>query len=272
MRLAVASRRRASTTLASLLLVISAATVSGQAPGPATTPIPRVGQGGKDVVWVPTSEALVERMLDLARVTADDVVMDLGSGDGRTVIAAAKRGARAVGVEFSPDLVALSRRLAAEAGVEARATFVEADMYTADISKATVLALFLLPANLERLRDAFLALRPGTRVVINTYAIPEWEPDEQQTLPNCSVYCTAVLYLVPARVQGRWQTTQGDLALEQRFQMVSGTLTAAGKGTPITGRMRGAELELRVGGEVRRAVVKGDRLEGELTGTRLAVR
>ena len=220
-------------------------------------------------MWVPTSLALVEKMLDMAQVSADDLVMDLGSGDGRTVIAAARRGARAVGVEFSPDLVALSRRLAAEAGVEARATFVEADMYTADLSKATVLALFLLPANLERLRDAFLALRPGTRVVINTYAIPEWEPDEQQTLPNCSVYCTAVLYFVPARVQGRWQTMQGELALEQRYQMVSGTLTARGNVTPVTGRVRGTELEVRVGGEVRRGVVKGDRLEGELAATRL---
>lgn len=162
---------------------------------------PKVGQPGKDSVWVPTSEALVEKMLDMANVTADDVVMDLGSGDGRMVIAAAKRGARAIGVEFNPEMVKLSRQRAIEAGVADRATFVEGDMFAADISKATVLALFLLPENLERLEPKFRALQPGTRIVVNTFGVPNWKPEATETLTgDCQSWCTAMLYRVPPRV------------------------------------------------------------------------
>jgi ubiquinone/menaquinone biosynthesis C-methylase UbiE len=160
---------------------------------------PESGQPGKDVVWVPTSPALVEKMLDLAKVTKDDFVMDLGSGDGRMVIAAAKRGARALGVEYNPDMVKLSQKLASEAGVADRATFVQGDMYEADISKATVLALFLLPENLRRLEPKFRALRPGTRIVVNTFGIPEWSPDATEVLTeDCTSWCTAMLYRVAA--------------------------------------------------------------------------
>ena len=112
---------------------------------------------------MPTPPELVEKMLDMAQVTPQDIVMDLGSGDGRNIIAAAKRGARAIGVEYNPEMVALSRRLAKEAGVSDRATFIEGDMFEADISKATVLALFLLPSNLDKLAPKFLALKPGTQ-------------------------------------------------------------------------------------------------------------
>ena len=157
---------------------------------------PTSGQPGKDVVWVPTSPALVEKMLDLAKVTADDFVMDLGSGDGRMVIAAAKRGARAIGVEYNPEMVKLSRRLAAEAGVAERATFIEGDMFEADISKATVLALFLLPDNLQRLEPKFRALRPGTRIVVNTFGIPDWKEEAKEEITDCSSWCTAMLYRV----------------------------------------------------------------------------
>src|SRR5919201_3446892 len=129
---------------------------------------PYEGQPGKDVVWVPTRPALVERMLDLASVTPRDFVIDLGSGDGRLVIAAARRGARALGVEYEPEMVALARRNAAAAGVSERAQFIQGDMFAADISKATVLALFLLPTNLNRLVPKFLALPAGTRIVNNT--------------------------------------------------------------------------------------------------------
>jgi ubiquinone/menaquinone biosynthesis C-methylase UbiE len=159
---------------------------------------PVSGQAGKDVVWVPTSPALVEKMLDLAKVTKDDFVVDLGSGDGRMVIAAAKRGARALGVEFNPQMVELSRRLAKEAGVADRASFVEGDMYEADISKATVLALFLLPENLRRLEPKFRALPAGTRIVVNTFGIPEWTADvTEQITDNCTSWCTAMLYRIP---------------------------------------------------------------------------
>ena len=159
---------------------------------------PKVGQEGRDSVWVPTSPELVEKMLDIAKVTADDYVIDLGSGDGRMVIAAAKRGARALGVEFNPDMVKLAQQLAAEAGVADRATFVQGDMFEADISKATVLALFLLPDNLRRLEPKFRALRPGTRIVVNSFGVPDWKPDVTETLTdNCTSWCTAMLYRVP---------------------------------------------------------------------------
>jgi len=252
-----------------LVFAVWAASASGQ-----TRPVPyepEVGQGGKDVVWVPTPPALVEKMLDMAKVTDADLVMDLGSGDGRNIIAAAKRGARAIGVEYNPDMVALSTRLAAEAGVADRASFVEGDMFTADISKATVMALFLLPANLEKLRDTFLALAPGTRLVMNTFDIPDWVPDAKETLEEgCVSWCTAHLYFVPARVEGRWTTSRGELVLRQEFQMVAGTLTPpGGAATAVSGRLRGAELSLDAGGDALRATVRGDRLDGAgFSGTR----
>jgi len=166
----------------------------------ASTPEPYEGQPGKDVVWVPTPQALVEKMLDMAKVTPRDYVIDLGSGDGRNVIAAARRGARALGVEYDPGLVALARRNAAAAGVAKRARFVRGDMYEADISKATVLALFLLPQNLEQLKPKFERLRPGTRIVSNGYEIPGWEPTEVGTSEGeCGSWCTAYLYVVPRK-------------------------------------------------------------------------
>ncbi|MBI4476575.1 MAG: methyltransferase domain-containing protein [Acidobacteria bacterium] len=180
-----------------VLTVLLAATLAAPATAQQSFK-PEVGQAGKDVVWVPTVPALVEKMLDLAKVTPDDFVIDLGSGDGRMVIAAARRGARALGVEFNPDMVQLSRQLAAEAGVGEKATFVEGDMFEADISKATVLALFLLPDNLARLEPKFRALKPGTRIVVNTFGIPGWEPDvTEQITGDCSSWCTAMLYHVP---------------------------------------------------------------------------
>ena len=162
---------------------------------------PTIGQEGKDVVWVPTPQGLVEKMLDMAKVTPEDYVVDLGSGDGRNVIAAARRGARSLGVEYNPDMVELSRQSAASAGVGDKATFVQGDMYEADISKATVLALFLLPHNLEKLRSKFADLPPGTRIVVNTFAIPGWTADETQRIEgDCMSWCTALLYIVPAKM------------------------------------------------------------------------
>jgi SAM-dependent methyltransferase len=209
-------------------------------------------------------------MLDMAQVTAGDLVMDLGSGDGRNVIAAARRGARAIGVEYNPEMVALSTRLAEEAGVAGRATFVEGDMFTADISKATVMALFLLPDNLEKLRDTFLALQPGTRLVMNTFDIPDWASDDKATLgEGCVSWCTAHLYYVPAAVEGRWTTSRGTLTLRQAFQVVAGTLTTPNGDVAVSGRLRGAELTLEVEGTPLRATVRGDRLDGALAGSRL---
>jgi len=149
---------------------------------------------------VPTSPELVEKMLDMARVTADDFVVDLGSGDGRMVIAAARRGARAMWVEFNPEMVKLARQRAGEAGVAERATFVEGDMFEADIAQATVLALFLMPENLRKLEPKFRALPAGTRIVVNTFAIPDWKAETTEPIgENCTSWCTAMLYRVPPR-------------------------------------------------------------------------
>jgi SAM-dependent methyltransferase len=169
---------------------------------------PYVGQPGKDVVWVPTPDALVEKMLDMARVTPTDFVMDLGSGDGRNIIAAARRGARGVGVEYDRSLIEVARRNATAAGVADRAQFIEGDMFQADISRATVLALFLLPDNLRNLKDKFERLPPGTRIVTNGYEIDGWQPREVgQAGGDCGSWCTAYLYIVPRtafnRTRGR---------------------------------------------------------------------
>jgi SAM-dependent methyltransferase len=171
---------------------------------PAAPAEPYIGQPGKDVIWVPTPPTLVEKMLDMAAVTANDYVVDLGSGDGRNVIAAAKRGARALGVEYDENLVRVSRRAAAAEGVAERASFVQGDMFEADISKATVLALFLLPDNLERLKPKFERLRPGTRIVNNGYQIAGWDAAEVGVAGgDCGPWCTAYLYIVPATPANR---------------------------------------------------------------------
>jgi precorrin-6B methylase 2 len=236
-------------------------------PATGSTYEPSVGQPGKDVVWVPTSPELVEKMLDMAQVTKDDLVMDLGSGDGRNIIAAAKRGARGIGVEFNPDMVALSRRTAEQAGVGDRATFVEADMFEADISKASVLALFLLTDNLRRLLPKFLDMKPGSRIVINTFTIPDWEPDAKETLTgDCMSWCTSLLWIVPAKVEGTWKMSSGDLVMQQKFQMVSGTLTMNGQQHAIeNGRLRGDELSFTANGVGYTGHVKGDAIEGQTT-------
>lgn len=230
---------------------------------------PQVGQAGKDVVWVPTPDVLVEKMLDLAQVTAKDFVMDLGSGDGRNIIAAAKRGARALGVEFNPEMVELSKRNAERAGVGGRARFVEGDMYEADVSKADVLALFLLPSNLERLTQKFLDMRPGTRIVDNTFAIPGWTPDvtEKIETDDCSTWCTALLWIVPAKVAGTWRSDQGDLTLTQKFQMVTGTVAQSDRDrAPLEdGRLRGDRITFTAAGAEYAGRVTADRIEGTVT-------
>jgi SAM-dependent methyltransferase len=225
---------------------------------------PVVGQEGRDVVWVPTPLVLVEKMLDMAQVTAQDFVMDLGSGDGRNVIAAAKRGARAVGVEYNPKMVELSKQTAAREGVADKATFVEGDMYEADISQATVMALFLLTENLNKLVPKFLDLRPGARIVINGFGIDGWDPDETARAEgDCGSWCTAHLFYVPAKVGGTWRLANGELALEQNFQKLSGTLTAGGASMPIAnGRMRGDQITFTAGGRRYSGRVTGNSMLG----------
>jgi precorrin-6B methylase 2 len=253
---------------AAWLLVVSLVAPAGRAvlaQDASQTFVPTVGQPGKDVVWVPTPPEVVEKMLDVAKVTPEDVVVDLGSGDGRNVIAAARRGARGLGIEYNPDMVGLSRRLAAEAGVADRAIFVEGDMFASDFSEATVLALFLLPSNMLQLRSKFLDLRPGTRIVSNTFEIEDWTADHREQMGGeCSAWCTVLLYIVPAKVAGTWRLPDGDLMLTQEFQVVSGNLSLGGQVFPVDGRLRGDEISFTAGSHQFVGRVNGD----EITGTR----
>jgi len=261
------SRHVSRMLLASCFISLAAAAAPSQEVREPFQPIE--GQAGKDVVWVPTPPVLVEKMLDMARVTPQDYVMDLGSGDGRNVIAAAKRGARALGVEYNLDMVELSQRIAAREGVADKATFVQGDMYEADISQATVLALFLLTENLNRLAPKFLELKPGTRIVVNGFEIDGWKADEiDRADGDCGSWCTAYLYIVPARVAGTWHLPRGRLTLEQKFQELTGTLSAGGTSTPITnGRLRGNRISFTVGGADYVGYVDGDTMSGDLKGS-----
>jgi hypothetical protein len=202
-------------------------------------------------------------MLDHASVTADDFVMDLGSGDGRAIIAAARRGARGLGIEYNPDLVEYSKREAAAAGVGERAAFAQGDMYEADISKATVLTLFLLPSNLEKLASKFMELPPGTRIVANTFWVPGWTPDDTLKLQeDCESWCTSHLVIIPARVQGEWRLADGMLALTQTYQQVDGTYTADGRPSEaVKGSLRGTDITLTIGGTEYRGTVKAGTME-----------
>jgi SAM-dependent methyltransferase len=209
------------------------------------------------VVWVPTADILVQKMLDMAKVTTKDFVMDLGSGDGRTVIAAAKRGATAVGVEFNPEMVTLSRRRAAEAGV--KVNIIQGDLFEADLSKATVITMFLLPTINMKLRPKILDLKPGTRIVSNTFTMEDWDADEQANVEGeCTSWCTALFWLVPAKVEGTWRLGQSDLTIKQQFQKISGTLGS----TPVDGRLRGEEITFTAGGTTYTGKVAGGNMQG----------
>ena len=241
------------------LTALVAAPAYAQARG-AQTFEPTVGQPGKDVVWVPTPQALVDRMLDMAKLTPQDFHMDLGSGDGRTVITAAKRGSRSVGVEFNPDMVELAKRNAAAAGTGDKATFIRGDIFETDFSKAQVLTLFLLPSLNLRLRPTILNMTPGTRVVSNSFTMEAWQPDETQNIGgDCTSWCTAHMWIVPAKVEGTWQVGTNALALTQEFQMLSGTL---GSGAITEGKMRGDEITFTAGGTKYTGRVSGNSMRG----------
>ena len=191
--------------------------------------------------------------------------MDLHSGDGRNSIAAGRRGARGLGVEFNPDMVTLSNRAAEREGVASRVSFVQGDMYVADISQANVLALFLLPDNLRRLLPKFLDLRPGSRIVVNYFGIDGWTPDvEEEMKEGCQPWCVIKLYVVPARVGGRWHAAGLDFVFEQRFQMIGGSITEAGVKREIAeGKLDGDRIRFRAGDAEYTGRVYGNRIEGE---------
>ena len=228
---------------------------------------PQVGQEGKDVIWVPTPQALVEKMLDIAKVTANDYVIDLGSGDGRTVIAAAKRGAKARGIEYNPDMVELSQRNATKEGVANRATFAKADLFETDLSEATVITMFLLPDINLKLRPKLLNLKPGTRVVSNSFTMGDWKADETASVKNgCASYCTALLWIVPAKVDGTWRLGDGELTLKQTYQTISGSLRRGGNNVAIAnGKLAGDEIMFNAGGAVYAGKVGGNSMEGTIS-------
>ena len=227
---------------------------------------PSVGQEGKDVVWVPTPQALVDKMLDMAKVTPKDYVIDLGSGDGRTVITAAKRGSKALGIEYNPDMVELSKLNAAKEGVSDRATFVKADLFESDFSQAQVITMFLLPSINIKLRPKILDLKPGTRIVSNSFDMEDWKADETGTAAGCDHWCTAHLWIVPAKVGGTWKLPQGELNLKQTFQMITGTLRNGNVTTPISGKLNGDQINFTAGGAQYTGRVNGNAIEGTVKG------
>jgi precorrin-6B methylase 2 len=248
-----------------LLVAAYGGLAAAQAQKQNSTYEPTSGQPGKDVVWVPTPQVVVDKMLDMARVGPKDYVMDLGSGDGRTVITAAKRGARALGVEYNPDMVELSKRNAAKEGVAGKAAFVKADLFETDFSEATVITMFLLPDLNIKLRPKILGLKPGTRIVSNSFTMGDWQADQTATLSaeaGCNTsWCTALFWIVPAQVAGTYRIPAGELTLKQSYQMLSGTLQAEGRTYAVEGRVRGEEVTFSAGGRNYRGRMNGRSLE-----------
>ena len=232
------------------LLAAAALALPGSAMAQSTEFTPQVGQEGKDVIWVPTPQALVEKMLDMAKLTAQDIHYDLGSGDGRTVITAAKRGAQAVGVEYNPDMVALSERAAAKEGVSAKAKFINGDIFQTDFSHATVVTLYLLPSLNVKLRPTILKMKPGTRVVSHAFSMDDWQPDQTENVEGRTAY----LWIVPAAVEGTWRfSVQGggpkeyELGLRQQFQQVEGLAKLDGRmGQLRNVKLRGDQISFSV--------------------------
>jgi SAM-dependent methyltransferase len=267
--------RRAHT--AAFLVALCAALWAGGAPAQTEAePQPQVGQPGKDVVWVPTPDRLIERMLQMADTTRKDLVVDLGSGDGRIPIAAAKKfGARGLGIEYDADLVQLSIRSAARQGVSKRVWFLRQDLFQADLSEATVVALYVSPSIMLALRPRLLELKPGTRVVSHQFTLGDWEADEQAIAESRSAY----LWVIPAKAEGKWQLRVGediyDLQLRQEYQMLRGSANhqgaAQGQGKPspvIAARLRGEAIRfvfVDANGDPRSfsGRVAGDAMQGE---------
>jgi SAM-dependent methyltransferase len=229
---------------------------------------PQVGQGGKDVIWVPTPQALVDRMMSMAKVTPQDYVIDLGSGDGRTVITAAKLGAKALGIEYNSDMVELSKRNAAKEGVGDKAVFVNGDIFQSDFSQATVVTMFLLSGLNLKLRPILLDMKAGTRVVSNTFDMGDWKADQiVEAKGECTSYCRAYLWIIPAKVEGTWGMDQSELALQQTYQTIAGTLKTGNVIAPITnGKLDADRITFTAGGTQYTGVVKGNTIEGSAAG------
>jgi hypothetical protein len=233
---------------------------------------PSVGQSGKDVVWVPSPQALVDRMLDMAKLTPSDIHYDLGSGDGRTVITAAKRGAKAHGIEYNPDMVELAKRNAQKEGVGDKVVFTRGDIFTPEsvkaYSQATIITLFLLPDLNVKLRPTLLDMKPGTRIVSNSFTMGDWKEDEKISAGgDCTSWCTGYLWIIPAKVTGTWKTSRGDLTLKQEYQMLSGNL-ASGNVTAVISeaKMSGDQIAFSAAGAQYTGRVSGNTIDGTYKG------
>jgi precorrin-6B methylase 2 len=251
----------------SILIICANSVLCGQEQTQGKDFVPHVGQAGKDVIWVPTPAELVSKMLEIADVSSKDFVIDLGSGDGRTVIAAAKLGARALGIEYNPDMVALSEKNAKEAGVSDKTKFIKADLFETDLSEATVITMFLLPEINLKLRPKLLDLKPGTRIVSNTFTMGEWEPDfEVTTQNNWDSWYTALMWIVPAKTEGNWKLEGGILTLRQEFQMVYGSFKSENKTSLVTeGRLNGNGITFKIDGATYTGLVNGKTIQGTVS-------
>ena len=247
-------------------LFLSLTTISGNAQEFDENFAPYSGQSGKDVVWVPTPQLLVDTMLAIANVTADDYVIDLGSGDGRLVITAAKRGATALGIEYNPNMVEYARRAAINEGVNAKATFENADIFESDFSKATVITLFLMSDLNLKLRPKILDMKPGTRIVSNTFNMSEWEPDRTVQIDENTNWRTAYLWIVPAKVDGIWRLDGGQISFKQIFQQITGTMTIGNVNTEFTGKLNGDKISFNAGGTEYTGTVDGNSISGTRSG------
>jgi SAM-dependent methyltransferase len=236
---------------------------------------PSVGQPGKDVIWVPTPDALVTRMLTAAKVTKDDLVYDLGSGDGKIPIAAAKQfGAKAVGIEYNSDMAELARRNAKRQGVDNMVKIITGDIFKEDFSKATVVTMYLLPDLNLKLRPTILKMKPGTRVTSHQFHMGDWDPDEKYSIEFRDAY----LWYVPAQVEGTWtfkeeagNSAEGTLSLVQRYQRIGGTVTVGGKTQPVLGaalqgdRLAFTFIDSENNMRTARVTVAGNNFSGDLS-------
>jgi len=253
---------------AALVAALSIALPATAQQKPAGTYEPQVGQAGKDVIWVPTPDEVVDRMLRMAQVTKDDVVYDLGAGDGKIAIAAAKKyGARSTGIEYNPEMAKHAQGNVVKAGVTERARILQGDIFATNFTEATVVTMYLLPGLNMKLRPTLLAMRPGTRVVSHSFTMEDWEADEISSMDGRRAY----FWVVPAQVGGSWQLESGseknELSFEQRFQKIDGNVTLA---ATIHGGLRDARLR---GFNISFAIVDNNGVlrnySGRVTGTRM---
>jgi phospholipid N-methyltransferase len=257
----------------SLSLAYTSTAVANMA-GPKANPadyIPVQGQAGKDVIWVPTPEGLIEKMLLAAKVTDKDKLFDLGAGDGIIAITAAKKyGAQSVGIEYNPDMAQFARRKVAEAGMNDKVKIITGDIFKEDFSSATVVTLYLMPHLNMQLRPTLLKMKPGTRVVSHAFTMGEWEPDETMA----HQYSKAYFWVVPAQLEGTWVINglQGGpirMNVSQSFQHIGGSLTSGSQTFAMLGaRVSGEEVKFQFITPDRKMHAFSGRMEGRrLTGT-----